>query len=106
MARGAKDWVASTGAAEVESDVGTYGQVEIGVTATLIKDTNLQRQAITVCNHSANDIYLGLDENVTASNGQLLPAYSYVAVIRWTGKIYGICPLGPVTASYVEFIFP
>ncbi|MEW8411355.1 MAG: hypothetical protein AB2696_21185 [Candidatus Thiodiazotropha sp.] len=68
---------------------GSFGAVTVDSTATLIKAANSARGKLTIQAPSSADIYIGLDNSVTVSNGIRIPAGGSVPVEN-TAAIYGI----------------
>lgn len=86
------------------SPVGSYGQVTVDNTATLIAAAG-GRVSITLRNTGANDVYIGLSSTVGTDNGFLLQASTKESITldRTTSAIYGICGgADNTTVSYLK----
>jgi len=76
----------------------TGGAVTVGSSATLIRTANTNRASILLQNLGTSDLYLGVQNTVSASNGILLKADG-IASFTMQSNIYGI------TASSVDVRF-
>lgn len=85
------------------SPVGSYGQVVVDNTATLIAPAG-GRVSITLRNTGTVNVYIGFDANVGADNGFLLQASSKEAITldRTTSAIYAIVAADNTTVSYLK----
>jgi hypothetical protein len=86
------------------SPVGSYNQVAVDNTATLITAAG-GRVSIIVRNIGAADVYIGLDNSVTTSTGFLLQTSGKESVTldRTTSAIYAICGGSDnTTVSYIK----
>jgi hypothetical protein len=91
---------ANTGVYGRKGSVTSYGNVTSGTTATMIKDSNIDRVTILIYNNdSAQTIYLGAN-TVTISNGYELFAGKTVS-IEDVDAIYGVGS-GTADIRYIE----
>lgn len=66
-------------------------QVSVGGTATQIAAINSSRSGVLLVNFGTTDVFIGPDNTVTTSNGQLLAGTKGTAIgFATTGTIYGI----------------
>ena len=78
------------------------GQVSIGTSATLILPARRNRRSLLVVQHGSNAVYIGADENVTATTGVLLTGTAGVGLsIPTTGEVWGIAGSAQ-TVSFIE----
>jgi hypothetical protein len=87
----------------------TYGNVSVTSTATLILAANNERKGSLIVNNDATvSMYIGMDANVTTSNGLPIGARSTFnnsgQNALWKGAIYGIVASGTVDTRYWEYI--
>jgi hypothetical protein len=81
------------------------GQINVAVTATLIRVANARRTSIIVVQHGSTNVFIGFTNSVTALNGVLLvgiPGSSLTFQNR--GDIWAITASGTQTVSYSEEI--
>lgn len=84
----------------------SYAAVSVTTVAKLIVEANTQRQEIIITNNSSTDMYIGMDSNVTSSNG--LPLYSNQTREKsrgfgtYLGPIYGITLSGTCDVRFWE----
>lgn len=86
----------------------TYGAVTVGTSATLILPANGYRKGCEIRNNFSNvTFYIGMDENVTASNGlPIVPGESFNTSgerTGWRGNIYGVVASGSADCRYWEW---
>ncbi len=76
------------------SFISNYNAVSVGATATLLLAANNERKGCLIFNNGTNTIYLGMDANVTSSNGIPLLANATFSNSNlhalWRGAIYAI----------------
>jgi hypothetical protein len=84
-----------------------YGDVVINPIATLILASNPERKGGLITNNSTQTIYIGMDANVTVSNGFPLLSYGVFASNdfggAWKGSIYGVCAAATSDVRFWEF---
>lgn len=84
-----------------------YGNVSVTSTATLILGASPGRRGFIIFNNGANAIFIGMDANVTTSNGvpiQPLDNYQEHGTDIWMGNIYGITSTGSADIRTWEVI--
>lgn len=79
-----------------------YGSVGVLSAATLIKAANPNRKAILIKNNSTQNVYIGSNNSVSVSNGQVLAPGEAFYDDCYTGDIYGICAGGSADVRYTE----
>jgi hypothetical protein len=86
--------------------VSNYSNVSVGTAATLISASNPLRKGLMVFNNSVQTVYIGMDPNVTSSNGfPLQPNCTFATndlAGVWKGSVYGIST-APSDTRYWEF---
>lgn len=87
----------------------TKGSVDVDETADLLAAANADRKEIQFQNVGDEDIYIGFDASVVATDSQnanggirLLPGGSYSRTGVYTGAYYGICGSGLSSVVVVE----
>ena len=83
--------------------VGTYAQVTVGAAATLIKAANADRTSLAIQCVAATDLWIGLDNSVTITNGMLLAKGQTWSNDVYLGAVYGIVAAGTTEAAYQEY---
>lgn len=74
-----------------------YDTVSVTDSATLIMASRPGRNVLVVYNNGETTVFVGMDENVTTSNGiPILPQSSYTQTGQrvWMGPVYGIVGSG------------
>lgn len=87
----------------IGKETGSYAQVAVGDTATLLKAANEDRVSIAIQCISTNDVYIGLSNAVTSSNGFLLSKGQVFSVDVYLGAIWGIEDGDAGKIAYMEF---
>ena len=79
------------------------GQASMTQTVGAIISANSLRKSLTLTNIGSNDVFIGNDGSVTASNAfKLAPGDTFVDEV-YTGAYQGICDTGLTsTISYIE----
>lgn len=84
-----------------------YNAVSVGSTATQILPSNPARRGCLVLNNGSSTMYLGMDANVTTSNGFPIAAGSSLSNSGehedWRGAIFGIVVTGSVDVRFWEW---
>ena len=98
---------AKWGAWGLMSFASNYGAIVVNPTSTLVLASNPERKGGLISNNSAQNIYLGMDKNVTISNGfPILPNGVFATNDfggAWKGAVYGVCSGGTSDVRYWEF---
>ena len=80
--------------------------VSVGSKVTTLVDENAQRKYLRIVNASSSTIFLGFDENLTASQGSPIPANGVFEIRRgnmFKGAIYAITSSGTSDVRIMEF---
>ncbi len=77
-------------------------QVAITTAATAIAGSNVNRSSITICDISANTVYIGNTTSVAATTGKRLRANECITMDRNYGAVYGITASGTSQVDYLE----
>lgn len=93
-----------------KGEIGRTYEITIGTTAALIAPRNPKRVYISIVNGGAASVYIGFNENVTATGGQNpgqnLLAQGVAESDTWIGEIWGIVAAGTIVVSVSEESFP
>lgn len=82
---------------------GSYCQVPIIATATLIKAGYDERLDLVIENQGTADVYVGFNDAVTIGNGlKLAPGASISFSQSYLGAVYGIVAAGTESVGYME----
>lgn len=81
-------------------DSGIDGEEIVGVAATEIVAANANNRQVTI-KAEDGDIYLGLNNAVTASSHLLVPQGASFTFENYAGAVYGIVAAGTVSVSYI-----
>lgn len=82
------------------SDVGIYGSVTVGTSATQIELRKPHRVSFTIVNNSASTVYLGMDSTVTTSTGLPIVAGASFTEDYYIGDLYAIVGSGTADLRY------
>ena len=78
-------------------------QVTITTSATVIVPANSSRRGVIITNTGTTDVYIGKDNALTTSIGDLLAGVKGAFVsIPTTSQVYGIVGSGSQVVSYME----
>jgi hypothetical protein len=78
-------------------------QVSVTGTATQLVAVNSARSGLLLVNFGSTDVYIGPDNTVTTSNGQLLAGTKGTAIgFATTGTVYAITGGGTQTIGILE----
>jgi len=86
----------------------TYNAVSVSSTATLVLDANNGRKGAIVFNGGPEIIYLGMDNQVTTTNG--IPVVPFSSMNQtgqfdgWRGAIWGVTGSATADVRYWEWI--
>lgn len=86
-------------------NVGTYNNVSVTASPTLIKASNLLRLSLQITNTSGTVCYIGFDTSVTIANGFPLAQNDVLSLTGsdlYTGTVYGITGTGTADIRYFE----
>ena len=86
----------------VGKSTGSYGQVSVTTSPTLIRATNTDRISIIVKNHGLEDVYIGFTDTVTTDTGFKLESGAAVSFDVYLGPIYAVASTGTQKVSYME----
>ena len=78
-----------------------YGNVSVGVTATLVRAANAGRSSVLVQNLGTGIIYVGTDGSVTAANGIQVQVNSAIT-LNVDDAIYAISTIAATDVRYLE----
>jgi hypothetical protein len=83
---------------------GSYGAVNVLVTATEIRAATAARKSLVIVNAGSAYVYVGLDGSVTTANGiPLAPQGGSVEFVNYTGAVNGISASGTQSVRFMEF---
>lgn len=83
------------------SDVGNFGSLTVGTTATLLEAKKLHRVSFTVVNADPTaTVYLGMNNTVTTATGLPIVAGASFTEDYYVGDIYAIVAAGTVDLRY------
>jgi ribosomal protein S11 len=80
----------------------TYGVQTADGTASLVLDTNENRESLLLQNKGSEPMYVGFDNSVTTANGVEVAAGGTYADDTYTGPVYAITGGGSVNVAYQD----
>lgn len=81
---------------------GDYGTKTVGTSAGLLVGAAATRSSLLIQNKSSNEVYIGFDSSVTASNGFHLTADDSVRLSDYIGDVYAIASAASSDVRYLE----
>lgn len=89
------------------SFVSNYNVISVASTPTLIIASNPERKGFMLANAGTSTVYIGMDANVTTSNGFPILSNAYLSSDDldgvWKGAVYGIVSSTSQNVNYWEF---
>lgn len=84
----------------------SYNTVPVQTSATVILAPNNGRRGFVIKNQGSNNLYIGMDANVSSSNGFLLfpqDSWDLNGSRCWRGAVYGIAVTSSNDVRYWEW---